>query len=210
MRGVPGLRGRLLVQAHAVVMPDLRRAVAALRPVAAGAVIRAGERGAVGLRTGQDVVHVRRIAAPVHHLAFFGQRGLLRQVVGAVQLRDALRHHNALHVLPRTAADAVAGVDGLRALGAQVGAPLAAARPDRGGQGLAQLVRARQATEVGALSGSGAGDEEGHRGRLGVRAAAQAERHGSDRCEQGEIRLCHVVSPEARGAPGPARGVRGG
>ena len=42
--------------------------------------------------------------------------GLLVDVVLAVQLVDALRDHVALGVLPRPAADAVARVDGARAL----------------------------------------------------------------------------------------------
>ena len=85
----------------------------------------AGERRAVRLRAGEDVVPVRRVAAAVDHLALLGQRGLLADlVVGAVQIVDVLRDHLALGVLPRAVADAVAGVDGCPgALRAQIGAP---------------------------------------------------------------------------------------
>ena len=81
-------------------MPDLRRAVAALGPVAAGAVVAARERRAVGLRTGEDVVLVGGVAAPVDQLSLLGQRGLLGQVVGAVQLRRIARDDDAFRVLP--------------------------------------------------------------------------------------------------------------
>src|SRR5436853_33984 len=56
MRGVPQQHRRGIVEPLAVVMADHRGAAAALGPVAAGAIVRAGEGGAVGLRTGQDVV----------------------------------------------------------------------------------------------------------------------------------------------------------
>src|SRR5437016_11555757 len=58
MRRVPGLRRVVVAQALPVVMPDHRGALAALGPVAAGAILTGRERGAVGLRSGQDVVHV--------------------------------------------------------------------------------------------------------------------------------------------------------
>src|SRR5207249_8910855 len=51
--------------------------LAALRPVAAGAVIAGCERGAVGLRAGQDVVHVGCVATAVDQLPLLGQRRLL-------------------------------------------------------------------------------------------------------------------------------------
>src|SRR3989442_1557790 len=65
MRRVPRLRRIVVAQALPVMMADHRRALAALRPVAAGTILAGRERGAVRLGAGQDVVHVRRIAAPV-------------------------------------------------------------------------------------------------------------------------------------------------
>ena len=86
-------------------------------------------RPAVGLRAGQDVVPVRRIAAAVDRLALLVQRGLLGQVVAvAVQIGDALGDHRALGVLPRAVADAILGVHGVRALRAEIGAPGLAGR----------------------------------------------------------------------------------
>src|SRR5213593_4984185 len=68
VRRVPGLRRVVVAQALSIVMADHRRPLAALRPVAAGAILAGRERGAVRLGAGQDVVHVRRVAAPVDHL----------------------------------------------------------------------------------------------------------------------------------------------
>src|SRR5205814_6395247 len=52
VRRVPGLRRVVVAQALPIVMADHRRSLAALRPVAAGAVIAGRERGAFGLRAG--------------------------------------------------------------------------------------------------------------------------------------------------------------
>src|SRR5262249_49619575 len=72
VRGVPRLRGVVVAQTLSVVMADHRRALAALRPVAAGAIVAGRERGAVGLRAGEDVVHVRGVATAVDGLALLG------------------------------------------------------------------------------------------------------------------------------------------
>ena len=120
VRRVPRVRVR--PAALLVVMPDLGAAVAAARPVVAGQVV-AGER-AVQVRAGQDVVPVRRVAAAVDDLALLGQRVLLAQLVAvAVQVGDARGYDDALGVLPGAGADAVLGIDGLGAAGAQVRAP---------------------------------------------------------------------------------------
>src|SRR5439155_447255 len=74
VRRVPGLRRVVVAQALPIVMADHRRPLAALRPVAAGAVIAGCERGAVGLRAGQDVGHVGCVATAVDQLALFGAR----------------------------------------------------------------------------------------------------------------------------------------
>src|SRR6185369_2503356 len=141
----------------AVVVAKHRRAFAALRPVAAGAVFARGERRAVGLGAGENVVGVRVVAAPVHRRAFLGQRGLLVEVRVGVQVGDALRDHLALGVLPGALADAVLGVDRLVALRAQVGMPSVAARARRLRERLAVLVGAGEAAVVGAFAGAGAG-----------------------------------------------------
>src|SRR5262245_47505790 len=116
-------------------MADHRGAGAALRPVAASAILARGERPPVGLGTGQDIVPSRRVATAVDHVALFAERGLLAElVVGAVQVVDVLRHHVSLGIAPRAGPDAVAGIDGLpaaRRLRAQIGAPGLAAGAGR-------------------------------------------------------------------------------
>src|SRR5450755_4765238 len=81
VRRVPRFRRNAVVETGAVAVAEHGRALAALGPVAAGRVDGAGDGGAVGLRAGQDVVHVGRVAAAVDDLAFLGQGGLLVQVV---------------------------------------------------------------------------------------------------------------------------------
>src|SRR5258706_6026290 len=69
MRRVPGDCRGARVEALAVVMPDNRTSLAALRPVAARLVLARGKRGAVRLSACQDVVLVRRGAAARHRVA---------------------------------------------------------------------------------------------------------------------------------------------
>ena len=52
------------------MMTDHRRTVRAAGPVTAGHVFAARERAAIGLGAGEDIVHVRLIAAGVDHVAF--------------------------------------------------------------------------------------------------------------------------------------------
>src|SRR4029450_2445563 len=160
MRRVPGLRRVVVAQPLPVVMTDHRRAGAALRPVAAGAILVG--RGPRAVRPGArgDFVHVRRVAAPVDLVALFRERRLLVDVVLAVQLGEVLRDDDALGVQPRSAADAVAGVDRAGALGAQIRAPGLRARAGGGAQELAELVSAVEAAEIAALSRARAGDGE--------------------------------------------------
>src|SRR4051812_8968708 len=84
VRRVPRSRGRVVVRPPAVMMAEHRRALRAARPVLAGAVLAGIEGGAVGLRAGQDIVPVRRVAASVDDLTLLVQRGLLGQLVVAV------------------------------------------------------------------------------------------------------------------------------
>src|SRR5262245_18922318 len=107
MRRVPRLRGVVVAQADAVDVADHRGALPALGPVAAGLVVAGRNRGAVRLRAGQCVIHVRRVAAAVDHVALFGERGLLGEVVvRAVQVGNVLRDRDTLGVLPRALANA--------------------------------------------------------------------------------------------------------
>src|SRR2546426_3346447 len=180
MRRVPRLRRIVVAQALPVMVADHRCPLAALRPVAAGTILAGRERGAVRLGAGQDVVHVRRIAAPVDHLTLLGQRRLLADVVLAVQLGYVLRDDDALGVLPGTAADAVSRVDRAGSLGAQIRVPGLGARARGPTEQLAPLVRPGEAAEVPALSGAGAGDEEAHLGLLCLPSGAPAERQHRD------------------------------
>ena len=83
--------GRVVQADLAVVMPDHGRAVGAAGPVAAGAVVARREGGAVGLRAGEDVVAVRRIAAAGDDVALLAraQFSLFSLLFGAVQVGDA-------------------------------------------------------------------------------------------------------------------------
>src|SRR5499427_5592935 len=160
MRRVPRLRRVVVAQPLPVVMADHRRALAALGPVAAGAILAGRERGTVRLRARQDVVRVRRVAAPVDGVALLGERGLLVDVVRAVKLGEVLGDDDAFGVLPGPCADAVARVDGAGALRAQIRFPGLGARARRRPEQLAELVGAREPAEIGALAGALAGDEE--------------------------------------------------
>src|SRR6185503_16170218 len=80
VRGVPGLHVARVLQPLQVVVPDDRRAFAALRPVAAGGVAARGGEHAGRVRPGEDVVLVRRVAAALDRLALLGERGLLVDV----------------------------------------------------------------------------------------------------------------------------------
>src|SRR5262250_2599530 len=83
-------------------------------------------------------------------------------VVVAMQIIDVLRDHDVLKVLPRTAADAVAGVDRPaleRGIAAEIGAPGFAAGADVRCQRLAVAIGALKPAEIAALARSDAGDE---------------------------------------------------
>src|SRR5438445_2120602 len=81
MRRVPRLRCVVVPQALAIVVADHRRPLAALRPVAARAILVGCESGAVRLRARQDVVLVRRVSTPVPGLAVLGPRRLAAESV---------------------------------------------------------------------------------------------------------------------------------
>ena len=129
------------------MVADHRRALAALGPVAAGRVDAAGDRRAVGLRAGQDVVHVRRVAAAVDDSPFsVSAVSLLRLLAPcssatllATTTPLALRHGPG--PMRSRALTAAAPPRGLRA---QVGTPGAVARAGRGGERLVQSGRRRR------------------------------------------------------------------
>src|SRR5258708_40351362 len=88
MRGVPGLRGVVVAQADAVGMSEHRRALRAARPVLAGAVVGAGERGAVRLRSRQHVVAVSAIAPAAGFFALLGEAGPVLVAARSVSVPD--------------------------------------------------------------------------------------------------------------------------
>src|SRR6185503_2246011 len=110
--GVPRLHvARVLLQACAVVMADNGGAVRALGPVAAGGVATGGRVATLRVGAGEHVVLVGLLAAALHRLALLGERGLLGDVdLIGVQVGHILGDQRALGVVPRTLADAVAGI----------------------------------------------------------------------------------------------------
>src|SRR4051794_13856905 len=107
-------------------MPDHRRALRAARPVAAGPVLPRRGGPALGLGAGQRGMLVGGITAPVYHVALLGQRGLLCQIVAAVQLIDVLGDNDAFAVLPGAIPDAIARIDRclpVCRLSAEIGVP---------------------------------------------------------------------------------------
>src|SRR5262245_42743962 len=118
----------------------------ALRPIAARHVL-VGEPPTVGLRTGQDIVHVRRVASTVHRLPCLGERGFLVEIVLAVKLGHIAGDEDALDVMPWAWPDTVARVDrgfsaGRNRAHAEIGMPSAVASAHCLGQRLAMLIRA--------------------------------------------------------------------
>src|SRR5438874_13110430 len=89
MRGIPGLGAVGVEQPLAVMMADHRRALTAARPVVTRPIfpelVTARKRPAIGLRTSQDIVHIRGVPPTVHRRTLLGQRRLLIEIVGAVQ-----------------------------------------------------------------------------------------------------------------------------
>ncbi len=72
------------------MVADLGGAFAIAGPVAAGIILARGERRAVGLGAGEDVVHVRRVTTPLDRRAVLVQGGVLGQLVVAMQLLNIL------------------------------------------------------------------------------------------------------------------------
>jgi hypothetical protein len=87
------------------------RTLSAARPILAGTVFIPREGCHIRLRTCENVVSVRSIAAAIIDLAFFSQSGLLGEVViVAVKLGDVFCDCRAFGIDSRTSADAVARI----------------------------------------------------------------------------------------------------
>src|SRR5689334_4472139 len=108
MRRIPGVRRLVVAQALTVRMTKHSGSLRTTRPVLAGHVFVGRESGAVWLRTSENIVTVRIVAAPIVYLPFLAERGLLGEIVGAMQLRDVLGDSDTLGIRPRTFADAIA------------------------------------------------------------------------------------------------------
>src|SRR5882762_895950 len=110
-------------------MAELRGACRFARPVGAGMIGGIFKASAVGLRAGQHVVLVGRVSAAWNRATLFGQSGNLPKIVAeareiqgvTVQIGKVIGDLFALGVVPRATANAVSGIDGVRALRAQVG-----------------------------------------------------------------------------------------
>ncbi len=173
-------------------MTEHRRALRAARPVLAGAVLAGGKCGAVGLRSRQRVMAVRRIAAAVGDLALLRQRGLFCQIVGAVQLGDVLGDDNAFCVLPRPLADAIARIDrglAVDGLGREIGAPGFCSGASGLRQRLAGVVGTRETAEIGAVANARRGDKETGGGRLRLRRwrCEKRQRRGKPKNAKGNV-----------------------
>jgi hypothetical protein len=161
-------------------------------PVVAGVILSIGESRAIGLSTGEHFVPTRKASGlyviPVvvawigiviqarHDLAFFRQSGELIQIISlmcqfhrvAMQVREILRDHLALEVIPRACADAVAGVHGRLAgsgLRAQVSMPGAISGAYGSGECLTMCVSAGQSAEIAAVANGFTRHEKTHHRR---------------------------------------------
>ena len=153
MRRIPRLRRRVVAQALAIEWPSMAEPAVLLVQFLQVRSSPAGKALAVGGRAGEDVMPVRLFAAAVDDLALLAQRGLLGEVVAvAVQIVDALGDHRALGILPRTLADAVAGVHRAVALRAEISVPGLAGGARRLRELAALRVGAGEPAEVGALA----------------------------------------------------------
>src|SRR5688572_24116445 len=129
MRGVPGG----VAAAGAVVMSNDRASGGVARPVVTGRVCRAADHDTtVRVGAGENVVLVGCVAAAIDRRALFVERKFLVDAVPiaiqvAVQVGDIPCDDCSTRVVPRSASDTIARVDGLglslSRRGAQVGAP---------------------------------------------------------------------------------------
>src|SRR5687768_765991 len=174
-------------------MTDHDRPLPVARVVVARHILASGECAAVRLRAGEDVVLVRLVADAIHELALLADRGQLIDPVAearlleriAVQFGGVSRNLLAARVEPGACADAIARVDGVRTLRAQIRAPDAIARaglPGRGRELLAMRVGSLKTAEVCTVANRRAGDEKSHRRfRAGLLLCRQ-DGSGDDGC----------------------------
>src|SRR5213593_3655575 len=155
-------------------MPDLSRACFFVaRPVIAGMVhIVSGIRRTVRTRARQDVVHVGRVADTFNRFSFFGESGLLVEIVILpVQVCRILRDNLAFRVVPGSGADAFASMQDRHGIisGSRAQIRMPGLRTTDGfRQRLAQVVRARYAAKVSAVPRALAGNKETHRRASGT------------------------------------------
>src|SRR5947199_3524389 len=98
-------------------MADHRGALGAAHPIMAGPVLGGREGSAIRLGAGQEIVIIRRKTASRDHRAALGERGPIVQLVAvAMQIVEAFCDNFALEILPGAATDAIASVDGRRAI----------------------------------------------------------------------------------------------
>src|SRR5204863_2396840 len=111
MRRVPRAAGLVVAGTHAIHVSDDGSAVAALRPVAACAVVTRRESRAVWSGASKYVVLVGRRRTVESHgdvIAFFGERCFPVNVAAHVQFLDRTRDGDTLDVVPRAFADPIA------------------------------------------------------------------------------------------------------
>ena len=152
------------------MMADLCTAGIVARPIVARVVGVIWKRSAVGLRTGEDIVQIVCIENARDPLALLSKRrrhiDIVAQPCGfecvAVQFSYVISDPNSYCVVPWAVSDAVASIDGIRSLRAQVGVPSFVARADSGRQFLAMRVSSFQATYVAAVARTLARDKETH------------------------------------------------
>src|SRR6516225_6343012 len=185
MRGVPGMGCLIVAQAETIRVAKHRRAFRTARPILAGHVLVGRKSGAIRMRAGKNVVAIGLVADAIIYLTLLGERGLLGELIGAVQLRDVLGDNHAFGVHPRTFADAIARICCTGALRGQVSMPGLASRADRRGKFLAMPVGAGQSAKIGALAHADAGYKESH---IRLLRSSWKRRQNGKACQQGYAR----------------------
>ena len=149
------------------MMADPGFSVAAAHPVATGHVFTGRIGRTVGLRTGQDVMTVRHVSAAGNSSASFVEHCRDGKPMShTVELTDAITDEAALGVMPWAITDAIARIDCVRALRAEVGTPRTVARSRSLGQTLAERVGSIQTSQIGP-SPEPYSQRKGHRVTLG-------------------------------------------
>ena len=183
-----------VLEAEAVMMAEDRRTFAVLGPVAAGRVAAGRREHAFRIRSRQHVVRIDAVSATADGRALLGECGRLGDLVRyRVEIIDACGDDDALGILPRALADAVARVDAgvaSRCGRAQIGAPVGLGGSCRLGKGLAVGVGAGEAAEIGAITLADAGDEERHARLLRVNPGGHSN---SDQCRRNPNPNCSFL-----------------